>query len=117
MRIPTLAEMLRIKAWLIVRRNATRDYLDFAALAERLGPQGNWEALCVMDELYPQPNGESVLRQLARQLAEPKPYDLSERGLTEYRIARPPWDRWDYVCGICANIATLLLGQIGRDRR
>src|SRR3990170_7805987 len=36
LRVPTLDEMLRIKAWLILRRNATRDYLDFAALADRL---------------------------------------------------------------------------------
>ena len=31
--IPTEAEILRIKGVLIVRRNATRDYIDFAALA------------------------------------------------------------------------------------
>jgi hypothetical protein len=29
--IPTKAEMLRIKAWLILIRNATRDFIDFAA--------------------------------------------------------------------------------------
>jgi len=27
-RVPTLPEMLRVKAWLVLRRNATRDYLD-----------------------------------------------------------------------------------------
>ena len=32
--VPTRAEMLRIKAVLIVKRNATRDYLDFVALSE-----------------------------------------------------------------------------------
>ncbi|MBI4580055.1 MAG: hypothetical protein HY718_10160, partial [Planctomycetes bacterium] len=37
LRVPTEAEMLRIKSVLILKRNATRDYLDFAALAERLG--------------------------------------------------------------------------------
>jgi hypothetical protein len=36
-RIPTLAEMARIKAWLVLRRNATRDYLDLVALSVRLG--------------------------------------------------------------------------------
>jgi len=30
--LPTVEEMLRIKAFLIVERNATRDYLDVAAL-------------------------------------------------------------------------------------
>lgn len=32
LRLPTVEEMLRIKAFLIVERNATRDYLDVAAL-------------------------------------------------------------------------------------
>jgi hypothetical protein len=35
-RVPTKAEILRIKAWLIVRRNATRDFLDVAAIAATL---------------------------------------------------------------------------------
>ena len=38
-RVPTLDEMLRIKAWLVLRRNATRDYLDVVALADRLGSE------------------------------------------------------------------------------
>src|SRR3990167_3908241 len=35
-RVPTVEEMLRIKGYLIVRRNATRDFIDFAALFDRL---------------------------------------------------------------------------------
>ena len=35
--LPTEAEILRIKGVLILKRNATRDYLDFAALATRMG--------------------------------------------------------------------------------
>ena len=31
--VPTRAEMLRNKAVLIVKRNATRDYLDFVAMS------------------------------------------------------------------------------------
>jgi len=36
-RVPTPAEILRIKAWLIVERNATRDFLDVAAISDTLG--------------------------------------------------------------------------------
>src|SRR3990167_4055835 len=32
LRVPTIAEILRIKAYLIVKRNTTRDFIDFAAL-------------------------------------------------------------------------------------
>ena len=38
--VPTAAEILRIKAVLILKRNATRDYLDFVALAAAFGWRG-----------------------------------------------------------------------------
>jgi len=37
--VPTEAEMLRIKGVLILKRNATRDYLDFVALADHMGEE------------------------------------------------------------------------------
>ena len=37
--VPTEAEILRIKGVLILKRNATRDYLDFVALADHLGAE------------------------------------------------------------------------------
>ena len=39
--IPTEAEILRIKGFLLLRRNATRDYVDFAALADHVGRRGH----------------------------------------------------------------------------
>src|SRR5438128_8428796 len=36
LRVPTLAEMARIKAWLLITRNAVRDYLDTVVPFERL---------------------------------------------------------------------------------
>ncbi len=93
--LPTLPEMLRIKAWLVVRRNATRDYLDAAALADKLGMDGAASALQTVDDLYPQSNGESVLRQIARQFAEPRPYDLGIEGLDEYRLTNSKWTSWE----------------------
>ncbi len=66
--------MLRIKAVLILRRNAARNYLDFIALADRIGEDKVIEALRRFDDLYPQPNEESALHQLQIQLANPLPY-------------------------------------------
>ena len=37
LRVPTADEILRIKGFLVVRRNQTRDYLDVVALADRCG--------------------------------------------------------------------------------
>ena len=40
LRVPTLAEMARIKAWLLATRHTLRDYLDTVVLLERLGSDG-----------------------------------------------------------------------------
>ena len=67
--VPTAAEILRIKGVLILKRNATRDYLDFVALADHLGDTAMAQALKPFDALYIQSNGESPLQQLQIQLA------------------------------------------------
>ena len=74
--VPTEEELLRIKSVLILKRNTTREYLDFAALAERIGSARVMEAFTPLDQLYPQNSGESALQQLQVQLSNPMPYDL-----------------------------------------
>ena len=49
-RVPTLVEITRIKAWLCLLRNATRDYLDFVALADRLGHESAVGVVLSLDE-------------------------------------------------------------------
>jgi hypothetical protein len=111
-RVPTLAEMLRIKAVLILKRNATRDYLDFAALSDQIGEDGTIDALRSFDSLYPQPNGESAVQQLQIQLASPLPYDLDEVNLAEYKHLSPKWHKWSAVQSVCASCATLIFDRI-----
>ena len=110
--VPTEEELLRIKAVLILRRNATRDYLDFAALAERLGPERVQKALNRLDELYPQSSGESSSLQLQIQLSNPVPYDLEETNLREYRNLDPSWHDWRRVKDICEKIAVDLFQRL-----
>ncbi len=96
-RIPTVEEMLRIKGYLIVRRNATRDYIDFAALFDNLGVERSLKALESIDSLYPQKEGGSISQQLSLQLAEPKPWDLSQTDLSHYKAITPPYADWKEV--------------------
>lgn len=103
--VPTKGEILRIKGVLILRRNATRDYLDFAALADRLGGDATGQALRPFDQLYRQDNGESPLQQLQAQLANSVPYDLDESTLAEYRHLDPKWHDWNAVKSACARVA------------
>lgn len=106
--VPTKAEMLRIKAVLIVKRNATRDYLDFVAMSDVLGKDGTIRALAAFDSLYPQPNGQSARQQLQIQLANPLPYDLEETNLTEYKRLKAEYQNWGFVAARCREIANEL---------
>ena len=107
--VPTLSETLRIKAVLIVRRNAVRDYLDFAALARKLGHKGTLEALLPFDSLYPQENGQSALQQLLAQTASPQPYDLNDGGQSVFSLdVIDGFSTWDRVRDICTGIALTL---------
>ena len=110
--VPTQAEILRIKGVLILKRNATRDYLDFVALADRLGDEKMTEALQSFDHLYPQPNEESALQQLQIQLAQPLPYDLEELSLAEYKNLAPRWQDWQEVKAACARCSLLIFDRI-----
>lgn len=107
-RIPSSSEMLRIKAALILKRNATRDYLDFVALADFLTAKSSVAALLTMDQLYPQPNGESALQQLQIQLANPMPFDLEKTDLTEYKNLKPKWHNWESVQAACSSMAIMI---------
>lgn len=113
--IPTLPEMMRIKAVLILRRNATRDYLDFAAMADKLGQESVQDALRPLDALYPQPNGESALQQLFIQLGNAMPYDLEGNDLSEYKAVRAPWTDWQYVQKACAQVASNMFSGYRQD--
>ena len=106
--VPTRAEMLRIKAVLIVRRNATRDYLDFVAMSALIGLDATVAALENFDALYPQPNGQSARQQLQVQLANPMPYDLEETNLAEYKKLKPEYQDWSVVAAKCREIANAL---------
>lgn len=110
-RLPTVEEMLRVKALLVVERNATRDYLDVAALSYQIGLHKGISALQRMNDLYGEfaGDGGDMLTSLMTRLAAPAPYDLTDVDLAEYKGIVAPWDDWRSVEEQCRNIATGLL--------
>ena len=109
--IPSLPEMIRTKGWMIVSRNATRDYIDFAALAKHMGIEDTVEVLIDFDDFYSdliRGSQASPIVQLIRQLAEPKPGDLERIDLSRYKGIQPPFDSWDYIVKICEEISVEL---------
>jgi len=112
LRVPTLEEIFRIKAWLVLRRNATRDYLDVVALAERLGHERAARFILEMDEYYEDqigPGGRRIAAQLVKQLTEPAPYDLSEVDLARYRKLDERWQKWENVVAAGRKLAENVL--------
>jgi hypothetical protein len=112
LRVPTLGEMARIKAWLLATRHLTRDYLDTVVLFERLGNDGVAAALRPFDEIYRQPDGASPLAEVAERLASAAPKHIAEVDLESYRGLRPPWNDWRHVvecgrrwAGVAARVA------------
>lgn len=111
---PTPEETLRVKAFLLVRRNRTRDYLDVVALADRAGQRASATTLAGIDGFYADQRGEGdgVASQVARQLAEPRPVDASTtRELHRYKSLEPRWQEWATVTAACRRLAAAMVGS------
>jgi hypothetical protein len=109
LRVPTPDEILRIKGYLVVRRNQVRDYLDVAALSDRYGTSHAADVLGRIDDYYADQRGasaEGVATQLARQLAAPKPADARTiRQLRQYKGLDTRWTDWKNVTDVCRSVA------------
>lgn len=106
--VPTLPEMLRIKAYLVIMRNQVRDYLDVVALADRLGHDAAVAVLLDIDPYYVDRSGEgdSVLTGLVQRLSEPNPRDSQvTTQLDRYRRLDPRWQSWPVVVDACHALA------------
>lgn len=115
LRVPTLDETLRVKAYLVVRRNQTRDYLDVAALSHRRGLGDAARVLVGIDDFYADQRDRStagVATQLARQLADPEPRDrTTTRQLTRYKGLDARWQDWAAVRRTCREIAEAMVSS------
>lgn len=106
--VPTAEETLRIKAFLIVKRNQVRDYLDVAALIDRYGAESSAATLRDIDDFYADQaaGDDSVASQVLRQLGNPRPRDAKtlER-LGDYKGLAARWQDWAEVVAVCRDAA------------
>lgn len=108
LRVPTYAEMLRIKAYLVVLRNQVRDYLDVVALVESTGLAEAAGVLAGMDDYYDDRSGvdDSVLTALVQRLSQPEPRDAAvTRELAAYKGLAERWHDWTTVVTACERLA------------
>ncbi|AKT51826.1 hypothetical protein [Arsenicicoccus sp. oral taxon 190] len=110
--VPTIEETLRVKAYLVVQRNQTRDYLDVVALAEAMGSERAVRTLLGIDDYYMDRSGEpgAVSTIVAQRLAQPDPRDTRTiRELPRYKGLVPRWHDWSVVERACGELATAML--------
>jgi hypothetical protein len=110
--VPTIDETLRIKAFLVVKRNQVRDYLDVAALASQIGIGHAGAVLAAIDAYYADlaPDEGTVAAQVAAQLAEPAPKDSrTTTRLAGYKGLAARWHDWNQVKRVCRAVAAAML--------
>ncbi len=111
--VPTVEEMLRVKAYLVVQRNYVRDYLDVVGLADVVGTEQAVSVLGQVDDYYTDRSAESgsVLTALVTQLADPGPRDTDVIDeLSDYKGLDPRWHEWSAVVSRCQELSLELAG-------
>jgi RND superfamily putative drug exporter len=105
--VPTGAETLRLKGYLIMCRNSRRDYADFADMVDTLEPETAAVVLAGMDRYYccKSSRRQWIATQLVRRLADPKPSDLREDQGSE---ADADSD-WEGIRQRCMSVAVAML--------
>lgn len=106
--IPTLTEMLRVKAFLIYERNTTRDFVDFAELSRLLGPDEVVDALSVLDEKFGWEKQPSIILEVTKALMQPEPHDRGTNGFETLRFLDPQLKTWEEVVLQCRDIGRRL---------
>jgi hypothetical protein len=106
--IPTAAELLRVKAFLLTERRGTRDYVDLAALAEHLGDAAATQALKSLNLLYSSSTPQTILSRFA-EACESDPADLAATPLSSYKCLKAPFTDWAFVATTCQRLGRALL--------
>jgi hypothetical protein len=106
--VPTLEELLRVKAFLAYQRNAMRDFMDLAELSCLLPFAQVIEALSVLDEKVGWQEQPSVILEVIKSLAACKPQDAKKQAFSTFKFLRPRLKSWEEVQKICHEIAEQL---------
>ncbi|RWA15396.1 hypothetical protein MBRU_10125 [Mycolicibacterium brumae DSM 44177] len=109
LKVPTGAETLRLKGYLVLARNKGRDYAEFAELVECTDPETVATVLTQMDRYYsgidsPTSDRPWVTSLLVRQLADPNPDD----GFRGDPVSVPDWEN---VRKRCLSVAVAMLEE------
>lgn len=96
LRIPSLEECFKIKAFLVGKRSATRDFVDVCALLDKIPEDVAFRLLDEMDEEFPTADSLSNTAKFASAVRN-LPNDLLETPLHKFKGLRHPYTEWDYI--------------------
>jgi uncharacterized membrane protein YdfJ with MMPL/SSD domain len=111
--IPTGAEALRLKGYLIMCRNSRRDYAEFADMVDTIEPETAALVLAGMDSYYccqtPKrlPEQHWMATQLVRRLADPDPSDITDPPFSDSDAKAD----WEEVRQRCLSVAVAMLEE------
>lgn len=103
--IPTLEELIRVKAFLACERNYTRDYFDFAELSSLLPSEQVIAALVQLDEKIGWEHRPFVALEVMKSLAACSPRDKQTHGFSTFQLLAPRVKSWEAVETKCREIA------------
>jgi len=106
--VPTIDELLCMKAFLAYDRRTTRDFLDFAALSERMSEPEVLASLLKLEKRYGELQTSSVALEVAKALSAAAPFDLKETELPAYKNLSRRWHAWKETETICRRFGVLL---------
>lgn len=107
--VPTGAETLRLKGYLIMSRNSRRDYADFADMVDSLEPETAAVVLAGMDRYYccKSSRRQWIATQLVRRLADPHPCDHPE----DQGPDADAGSDWEEIRQRCLSVAVAMLEE------
>jgi RND superfamily putative drug exporter len=109
LQVPTGAETLRLKSYLVMCRNTTRDFAEFAELVDSMETHTAAVVLASMDRYYcgDRSRKQWVATQLVRRLADPQPSDEHDT-----RMSGPEAEAdWARVRERCLSVAVAMLEE------
>jgi heme transporter len=110
LQIPTCAETLRLKGYLILCRNTRSDFAELADLVDVMDTSTAAVVLSGMDRYYCQERSEQqwITTQLVRRLADPDPSDVDD----DDRWAGPEGAaEWERIRQRCLSVAVAILEE------
>ena len=69
------------------------------------------------DDLYPQPNHQSPIKQLISQLTDLKPYDRDDTDLSTYRNLENRYADWQRLSHLGSHVAQNLMDSLLERRK